>query len=286
MTTTTERVKKSLRLHPTTLAGIEKTAANLNLNFSRTVEKLIQWGLLHVSDEAADVEIDIQRVVVEQSVSRALNRYLKLLAQTTLAANEAKEMAQQVFFAQLCALSHNLYDAEEVTDALTLHSWKPLHEKLFATYEQRLERGRKRALAQLTQAADLEDDAWAVITKWGKGAENDAVMSQLIEQAVERKLNRHLELLTQTVLASVEAKEMAQQVFFTQLRQLADALKDPIEVRPALALDSRDPLHQALYELYKQRQARGRNRAVRTLKSAIDVDAWQKLLTRIEETAR
>ncbi len=106
----------------------------------------------------------------------------------------------------------------------------------------------------------------------------------MIEQAVSRALNRYLKILSQTVIAANEAKEMAQQVFFTQLRQLADSLKEPSEVRRALALDSRDPLHSALYDLYKQRQARGSNRAVRELKSAIDADAWQKLMQRIEET--
>lgn len=275
---------KGIRFHHTTISDVEKTAENLNLNFSRTVEKLVRWGLLHTTEHAAEIEVDIQRVIVEQSVSRALNRYLKLLSQTTIAANEAKEMAQQVFFAQLCMLSNELYDAEDVDEALTLHSWKPLHEKLFEAYEQRREKGHQRAVEQLTKTADIDDVVWETVTKWGKkkSAESDEAISQLIEEAVERKLNRHLELLTQTVLAATEAKEMAQQVFFIQLRQLADDLKDPSEIRPALALDSRDPLHQALYDVYKQRQARGRNRAVRQLKSAIDVTAWQKLIERME----
>ena len=161
-----ERVKKSIRLQKETIADVEKAAEKLNLNTSRAVEKLIQWGLQHVNDYTADIDIGIQSVFVEQSVSRALNRYLKILSQTTIAANEAKEMAQQVFF--------------------------------------------------------------------------------------------------------------------TQLRQLADDLKDPTEVRPALALDGRNPLHSALHELYIQRKRRGRNRAVRELKSAIDIDAWQTMLARME----
>lgn len=280
-----ERVHKTMRLAPSTITGIEKTADDFGFNFTRTVEQLIRWGLLHANDYSVEVDVEIQRVVIEQAVSRALNRYLKILSQTVIAANEAKEMAQQVFFAQLCMLSNDLYDAEDVDEALTLHSWKPLHEKLHETYEQRRVRGRQRAIEQLTKGIELDEEAWETVTKWGKRktTESDDVTSRLIAEAVERKLNRHLELLTQTVIAANEAKEMAQQVFFTQLRQLADDLKDPSEVRRALALDSRDPLHSALYDLYKQRQARGRNRAVRELKSAIDIDAWQKLMQRIEE---
>ncbi len=280
-----ERVHKTMRLAPSTITEIEKTAEYFGFNFTRTVEQLIKWGLHHANEYTVEVDVEIQRVVIDQAVSRALNRYLKLLSRTVIAANEAKEMAQQVFFAQLCMLSNDLYDAEDVDDALTLHSRQPLHEKLYETYEQRRERGRKRAVEQLTQAVELDEEAWGTVTKWGKkqaGVESDEMTAKMIEEAVSRVLNRHLEMLTQTVLAATEAKEMAQQIFFVQLRQLADDLKDPSEVRPALALDSRDPLHSALYELYKQRQARGRNRAVRELKSAIDVDAWQKLMTRME----
>lgn len=281
-----ERVKKSFRLQKKTVAEIEKTAAKLNLNTSHAVEKLLQWGLQHVNDYTADIDIDIQRVLVEQAVERALGRYLKLLSQTTIAANEAKEMAQQVFFVQLCALSNDLYDAEDVEEALMLHSWKPLHEKLFEVYKQRQERGHQRAVEQLSRTVALDENVWAEVVKWGRGESEDAkVNGKLVEEAVERVMRRYLELLTQTVLAATEAKEMAQQVFFLQLRQRADELKEPAQIRAALALDSRDPLHNALYEVYKQRQSRGRNRAVQQLKSAIDVDAWQKMLERMEGSA-
>ncbi len=281
-----ERVKKSFRLQKKTVAEIEKTATKLNLNTSHAVEKLLQWGLQHVNDYTADIDIDIQRVLVEQAVERALGRYLKLLSQTTIAANEAKEMAQQVFFVQLCALSNDLYDAEDVEEALMLHSWKPLHEKLFEVYKQRQERGHQRAVEQLSRTVALDENVWAEVVKWGRGESEDAkVNGKLVEEAVERVMRRYLELLTQTVLAATEAKEMAQQVFFLQLRQRADELKEPAQIRAALALDSRDPLHNALYEVYKQRQSRGRNRAVQQLKSAIDVDAWQKMLERMEGSA-
>lgn len=282
-----ERVKKSFRLQKKTVAEIEKTAAKLNLNTSHAVEKLLQWGLQHVNDYAADIDMDIQRVLVEQAVERALGRYLKLLSQTTIAANEAKEMAQQVFFVQLCALSNELYDAEDVDEALMLHSRKPLHEKLFEVYKQRQQRGHQRAVEQLGRTIALDEDAWAEVVKWGRReiAASDAVTSKLVEEGVQRMMQRYLELLTQSVLAATEAKEMAQQVFFLQLRRRADELKDPAQVRRDLALDSRDPLHAALYDVYKQRQSRGRNRAVRQLKSAIDVEAWQKLNERMEGSA-
>lgn len=285
-----ERIKKSFRLHKETVAGIEQSAEKLNLNTSRTVEKLIQWGLQHVNDYTADIDIAIQRVLVEQAVERALGRYLKLLSQTTIAANEAKEMAQQVFFVQLRALGDALYDAEDVDEALTMHRWNPLHEKLFAVYQQRQQRGHERAVEQLGRTIALDEAAWAAVVKWGRGTENVPDASgALVEAAVERVMQRYLELLTQTVLAATEAKEMAQQVFFLQLRRLADELETTVSmgelssIRAALALDSRDPLHSALYDVYKQRQARGRNRAVRQLKSAIDIEAWQKLHERMEE---
>jgi hypothetical protein len=282
-----ERLLKSIRLERRTIEAVEKTAQQLDTSFTRTVEYLLRRGLQYTEEDAATLELESQRQMAKQGTGRALNQYLQLLSQAVITANEAKEMAQQVFFVQLRQLADDLNHPDQIHDALALFPEEDaIHEALYTTYKQRQQRSHDRAVTRLQQTCDIEEGVWQQFTHWttdSDQAENPVILKEIetaIEQTVRRQMDRYLKLLAKAVIAADEAKETAQQIFFLQLRQLAKEIDHPHEVRAATALNSKDALHSALYDMYKQRQKRGRNRAVRQLKGVIDIDsaAWQQLV--------
>lgn len=284
-----ERIAKTIRLERQTIEGIQKTAKNLNKNFSRTVEHLVRIGLQYSHDPGSNLDLENQRLSAIQGMGDALSAYLKLLSQAVLTANEAKEMAQQVFFVQLRQLANELNHPDQIYNALALFPEEDeLHDALYKIYQQRQARGQQRAIEQLKATVAIDESLWQEIVNWVGKDERVAnplphPLRETVEETVHQQMDRYLKLLVKAVLAADEAKEMAQQIFFMQLRQMADKINQPSDVRASLALNSNDPLQYALYEAYKQRQKRGRNRAVRKLKSVIDVDSdeWQQLLSQM-----
>ena len=294
-------VHKTMRFDSQTVKDIEKTARNLKLNFSRTTEFLVNLGLQYSHKHASELDYEVQRVIVAQGVNRALNRYLRLLSQAAIAANEAKEMAQQVFFRQLCQLADELDDPAEIDAALTLFGDEDvLHAALIDTYKERQKRGHARAVQRLLRSVQIDDATWQMVLRWDEGRpvvddDGDGInasqqmqeaIRQIVEDTVSQHLNRYLKLLVRTVLAATEAKEMAQQMFFAHLCGLRGQIIDPAAVDNALTLYPQYALDNALIELYRQRQKRGRNRAVRSLKKVIDIDdpTWQLILQQVAQT--
>lgn len=281
-----ERVAKTIRLERQTIDGVQQTAKNLNKNFSRTAEHLLRIGLQHSHDPGSNLNMENERRASRQGMGEALSGYLKLLSQAVLTANEAKEMAQQVFFVQLRQLANELSHPDQIYNALALFPEEDaLHKALYQVYQQRQARGQQRAIEQLKSTTAIDETLWQEIVRWvGKDEQVAEPLShplrEAVEETVHQQMDRYLKLLVKAVLAADEAKEMAQQIFFMQLRQLADEIQRPSEIRASLALNGNDPLQSALYEAYMQRKKRGRNRAVRQLKSVIDVDsaAWQQVI--------
>lgn len=281
-----ERIAKTIRLERQTIEGIQKTAKNLNKNFSRTVEHLVRIGLQYTHEHSSVLDLEAQRITAMQGMGEALSAYLKLLSQAVLTANEAKEMAQQVFFVQLRQMANELTHPDQIYNALALFPEEDaLHAALYKVYQQRQAQGQQRAIEQLKATVAIDETLWQEIVRW-VGKDEQVIdplphpLRETVEETVHQEMDRYLKLLVKAVLAADEAKEMAQQIFFMQLRQLAEQISQPAEIRASLALNGKDPLQNALYEAFKQRKKRGRNRAVRKLKSVIDVDseAWQQLL--------
>lgn len=282
-----ERVHKTVRLERRTLHAIEQTAQNLQTNFTRTLEYLIQRGLQYTEEQAETLNLETQRLMAQQGTGHALNQYLKLLSQAVMTAGEAKEMAQQVFFIQLRQLADGLNHPDQIYDALAMFPKEDaVHDALYETFKKRQQRAHDRAVTRLGEASEIDEGIWQQFSFWTANADssdNSLVLKEIesaIEKTVRRQMDRYLKLLVKAVIAADEAKETAQQIFFLQLRQLAEQIDDPAEIRAATALNSNNPLHQALYELYKQRQKRGQNRAVRQLKGVIDINSvtWQQVL--------
>lgn len=282
-----ERVHKTVRLERRTLHAIEQTAQNLQTNFTRTLEYLIQRGLQYTQEQAETLDLETQRMMAQQGTSHALNQYLKLLSQAVMTAGEAKEMAQQVFFIQLRQLANDLNHPDQIYDALALFPKEDaVHDALYDTFKKRQKRAHERAVTRLEAVSEIEEGIWQQFSFWTtKQADGDDALvlkeiESAIEKTVQRQMDRYLKLLVKAVIAADEAKETAQQIYFLQLRQLADQINDPAEIRAATALNSNNPLHQALYDLYKQRQKRGQNRAVRQLKGVIDISntTWQQMI--------
>ncbi|HFC12357.1 MAG TPA: hypothetical protein ENJ56_05895 [Anaerolineae bacterium] len=165
-----QKVHKSIRLDIQTVFAIEQTAKNMGLNFSRTLETLVRLGL---QDSNAFAAAELQRTCADQGVSRALNRYLKLLSQAVIAANEAKEMAQQNFMVQLCYLAERVADPDQIDFALSLDPASEMGEALIQVYKQRLARGRNRAVRQLKRAINIDAAVWAQVVKWREGRDEE-----------------------------------------------------------------------------------------------------------------
>ncbi len=285
-----ERLLKSIRLERRTVEAVEKTAQNLHTNFTRTVEYLIRRGLQYSDEDAVTLNLEVQRLVAKQGAGRALNQYLKLLSQAVMTANEAKEMAQQVFFVQLRQLADGLDHPDQIYDALALFPEEDaVHDALYSAFKERQQRAHQRAITRLQKTSAVDDTLWQELASWtadDETVEKTVVLREIedsIMQTVQQQMDRYLKLLVKAVIAAEEAKETAQQIYFLQLRQLAEQLNHPSEIRAALALNGNDPLHNALYEAYKQRQKRGRNRSVKQLKGTIEIDsaAWQQLVERL-----
>ncbi|HFC11513.1 MAG TPA: hypothetical protein ENJ56_01620 [Anaerolineae bacterium] len=295
------RTQKTIRFEQKTAVAITETARNLKLNFNQTTQLLVDLGLKYTHESSEQLAFEMQRVIVAQGVNRALNRYLRLLSQAAIAANEAKEMAQQVFFRQLCQLADELDDPAEIDAALTLFGDEDaLHAALIDTYKERQKRGHARAVQRLLRSVQIDDATWQMVLRWDEGRpvvddDGDGInasqqmqeaIRQIVEDTVSQHLNRYLKLLVRTVLAATEAKEMAQQMFFAHLCGLRGQIIDPAAVDDALTLYPQYALDNALIELYRQRQKRGRNRAVRSLKKVIDIDnpTWQLILQQVAQT--
>lgn len=101
-----------------------------------------------------------------------------------------------------------------------------------------------------------------------------------VEQAIQRSLRRLTRLLIHTAVEAGSAKQMANQIFFTQLLELERA-NSAETVKTLLEVDPTSDEGGLLIDLYRQRMTRNHQRAVVSARSSLK--SLKELLTDLIE---